>query len=197
MVTKRCFDLLVGSLMLLLLLPVLFLCMLAVWLDSGSPVFFTQARLGLNGRLFNMLKFRSMHVNSADLRNPDGTTYNSSGDLRVTRVGRWLRKSSIDEFPQLINVVRGDMSIVGPRPELPDGLKHYRKSDHLRLTVRPGITGWAQIRGRNAISIECRRDLDVFYVQHRTLWMDIQIILLTIPTLLSGQGIYVENSQQN
>ena len=194
---KRCFDLAVGFLMLVLLLPILLICMLVVWLDSGSPVIYTHARLGLNGRLFNMLKLRSMYVGSADLRNPDGTTYNSSGDLRVTRVGRWLRKSSIDEFPQLINVVRGDMSIVGPRPELPDGLKHYRKSDHLRLTVRPGITGWAQIRGRNAISIECRRDLDVFYVQHRTLCMDIQIILRTIPMLYSGQGIYVENRQQH
>lgn len=194
---KRCFDLVIGLLLLLLLSPVLFLCILAVWLDSGTPVFYTQLRLGMNSKVFNMLKLRSMYVNSADIRNPDGTTYNSPADSRVTRVGRWLRELSLDELPQLMNVIRGDMSIVGPRPELPDGLKHYRKSDHLRLTVRPGITGWAQIRGRNAISIECRRDLDMFYVQHRTLWMDIQIILCTIPVLFSGQGTYVGNRQQN
>jgi lipopolysaccharide/colanic/teichoic acid biosynthesis glycosyltransferase len=196
-VAKRCFDLVIGLLLLLLLSPVLFLCILAVWLDSGTPVFYTQLRLGMNSKVFNMLKLRSMYVNSADIRNPDGTTYNSPADSRVTRVGRWLRELSLDELPQLMNVIRGDMSIVGPRPELPDGLKHYRKSDHLRLTVRPGITGWAQIRGRNAISIECRRDLDMFYVQHRTLWMDIQIILCTIPVLFSGQGTYVGNRQQN
>lgn len=194
---KRIFDLILSTLGLVLLSPMLLFCAIAVLLNSGSPVFFIDSRLGLDGEIFRMLKFRSMYRNAADLRNPDGSTYNGPRDVRVTPVGRWLRKLSLDELPQLINVVRGDMSIVGPRPELPDGLRHYRTGDHLRLAVRPGITGWAQIHGRNTLSLDSRRDLDVDYVQRRTLWMDITIILRTIPVLISGQGVYIETSQHN
>lgn len=193
--TKRTFDLIVGTLALVLVSPVLLFCAIAVWLNAGRPVFYIDTRLGLNGMPFRMLKFRSMHRNAADIRNPDGSTYNGPSDQRVTPVGRWLRKLSLDELPQLINVIRGDMSIVGPRPELPDGLKHYRAGDHLRLAVRPGITGWAQIHGRNTLSLDARRELDVDYVQRRTLLIDLIIILRTIPVLISGHGVYIGTSQ--
>jgi lipopolysaccharide/colanic/teichoic acid biosynthesis glycosyltransferase len=191
-VAKRTFDLVGGTLALALASPVLLLCAIAVWLDSGCPVFFTHARLGLNGKLFRVLKFRSMYRNAADLRNPDGSTYNDPRDPRVTPVGRWLRKLSLDELPQLINVVRGEMSLVGPRPDVPDALNHYRADDHQRLSVKPGITGWAQIHGRNSLPWERRRDLDIEYIQKRSLWMDIRIVLHTIPMVLLGRGIYIE-----
>ena len=192
---KRSIDLIVGSLLLVLLSPVFLLCIFAVWLDSGNPIFFTHARLGLNGKLFRMLKFRSMYKNAADIRNPDGSTYNGPNDPRVTPVGLILRKLSLDELPQLINVVRGEMSLIGPRPDLPDALNHYREDDFKRLSVRPGITGWAQIHGRNSLPWERRRDLDLEYVQKHTFWMDLWIVLQTIPVVLLGRGIYIEKSE--
>jgi undecaprenyl phosphate N,N'-diacetylbacillosamine 1-phosphate transferase len=196
-VAKRAFDLAGGALALALASPVLLLCAIAVWLDSGSPVIFTHDRLGLNGRLFRMLKFRSMYRNAADIRNPDGSTFNGPNDKRVTRVGRWLRRSSLDELPQLINVIRGEMSLIGPRPDLPDALNHYRAGDHQRLQVKPGITGWAQIHGRNSLAWEQRRDLDLEYVRMHSFWMDMQIIVYTIPLALLGRGIYVEKPGKN
>jgi lipopolysaccharide/colanic/teichoic acid biosynthesis glycosyltransferase len=177
--------------------PVLLLCAISVWLDSGNPVIFTHDRLGLNGKLFRMLKFRSMYRNAADLRYPDGSTFNAPDDPRVTRVGRWLRSSSLDELPQLINVIRGEMSLIGPRPDLPDALNHYRAGDDLRLQVKPGITGWAQIHGRNSLALERRRDLDIEYVQKRSLWMDMRIIVYTIPLVMLGHGIYNEKPEKN
>lgn len=181
-----------GTLALAMASPVLLLCAIAVWLDSGSPVFFSHARLGLNGKLFRVLKFRSMHGNVADFRNPDGSTYNDPHDPRVTPVGYWLRKLSLDELPQLINVVRGEMSLVGPRPDVPDAMNHYRTDDFQRLSVKPGITGWAQIHGRNSLPWERRRNLDLEYVRKRTFRIDMRIVLHTIPMVLLGRGIYIE-----
>ncbi len=190
--TKRTFDLIVGTLALVLVSPVLLFCAIAVWLNAGRPVLYIDTRLGLNGRPFRMLKFRSMHRNAADIRNPDGSTYNGPSDQRVTPVGRWLRKLSLDELPQLINVVRGEMSLIGPRPDIPDALNHYRENDLQRLSVKPGISGWAQVHGRNSLPWEKRRDLDLEYVQNRNIWMDIRIVLLTIPLVLIGRGIYIK-----
>ncbi len=195
-VAKRAFDLAGGALALALASPLLLLCAIAVWLDSGSPVIFSHDRLGLNGKLFRMLKFRSMYRNAADLRNADGSTYNGPNDPRVTRVGRWLRRLSLDELPQLLNVFRGEMSLIGPRPDIPDALSRYRAGDELRLQVKPGITGWAQIHGRNSIAWERRRDLDLEYVQKRSFSMDMRIIVYTIPLALLGHGIYVEKMEK-
>ncbi|MGP8271108.1 MAG: sugar transferase [Terracidiphilus sp.] len=194
---KRAFDLAGGALALALASPVMLLCAIAVWLDSGGPVTFTHDRLGLNGKPFRMLKFRSMYRNAADLRNPDGSTFNAQEDPRVTRAGRWLRRTSLDELPQLINVVRGEMSLIGPRPDIPDALNHYRADDHQRLKVKPGITGWAQIHGRNSLAWERRRDLDIEYVRNQSFWMDIRIILYTIPLVMLGHGIYNEKPEKN
>ncbi len=196
-VVKRAFDLAGGTLALALASPVLLLCAIAVWLDSGGPVIFTHDRLGLNGKLFRMLKFRSMYRNAADLRNSDGSTFNAQDDPRVTRVGRWLRRTSLDELPQLINVAHGEMSLIGPRPDIPDALNHYRADDHQRLQVKPGITGWAQIHGRNSLAWERRRDLDLEYARNQTFWMDMRIILYTIPLVMLGHGIYNEKPEKN
>src|SRR5580700_3801641 len=156
-------DLIAGSALLLLFSPVLLLCALAVWKSSPGPIFFRQRRLGLHARSFTLLKFRTMIHNAPDLRNRDGSAYTGADDPRVTPVGRILRKTSLDELPQLFNVLRGEMSLVGPRPDQVDQIRFYTETEKRKLEVRPGITGLAQISGRNNISWDRRKALDVEY----------------------------------
>jgi undecaprenyl phosphate N,N'-diacetylbacillosamine 1-phosphate transferase len=189
---KRTLDLLLTLPALLLLCPVLLACALAVRLSSPGPVFFRQQRLGLHGQLFWLWKFRSMRANAEVLRNPDGSAANPDHDPRITSVGHFLRRSSLDELPQLFNVLTGDMSLVGPRPDLADQIIYYSEFEKQKLLVRPGLTGLAQISGRNSISWEQRKALDVEYVRTRTLWLDIRLLFLTIPYVLLGQGIHTE-----
>ena len=197
MLAKRILDLSLCCLALPIALPLIAICALAVRLSSPGPVLFRQERLGINRTLFEMLKFRSMYVNAPDLRNSDGSTFNGAQDSRVTPVGRFLRKTSLDEVPQLINVLRGEMSFVGPRPDLPDAIQHYRPKDHFRLSVLPGITGLPQVRGRNTLTWEVRREMDVEYAETRSLWLDIRIILMTFPAVLFSRGVYIEGSKRS
>jgi len=180
---KRLFDLLLSSLALLLLcIPLLFL----IWQirrKLGSPVFFRQTRPGLNAQPFNMVKFRTM----TDARGPDDRLLPDAD--RLTAFGRFLRASSLDELPELWNVLRGDMSLVGPRPLLMEYLPLYSPEQARRHEVRPGITGWAQVNGRNALSWEDKFKLDVWYVDHHTLWLDIKILWLTVRKVLVREGI--------
>jgi lipopolysaccharide/colanic/teichoic acid biosynthesis glycosyltransferase len=162
---------------------------IAVRLSSPGPVLFRQQRLGKKGVVFPFYKFRSMVVNAPDIRNADGSTFNADNDPRVTRVGRLLRKTSLDELPQLISVLKGDMSLVGPRPDVADALRIYRPQDYIRLTVKPGITGWAAIHGRNTVPLDQRRDLDIEYVTKYSLRLDIEILLRTIPYVLASRGV--------
>jgi colanic acid biosynthesis glycosyl transferase WcaI len=196
MFAKRFLDLFLCCIALPVALPLVAICALIVRLSSPGPILFRQKRIGMNCRPFEMLKFRSMYVNAPDIRNSDGSTFNAVHDARLTPAGRFLRKTSLDEIPQLINVLRGEMSFVGPRPDLPDAIRHYRASDHLRLSVPPGITGLPQVRGRNTLPWELRRDMDVEYVETRSLWLDIRIILMTFPAVLLGRGIYIEGSKR-
>ncbi len=196
MLAKRFLDLFLCCVGIPFAIPVIAICALAVRLSSPGPVLFRQKRIGMNGRPFQMLKFRSMYVNAPDIRNNDGSTFNALHDLRVTPAGRFLRKTSFDEIPQLINVLRGEMSIVGPRPDLPDAIQHYRPKDHLRLSVPPGITGLPQVRGRNTLPWAVRREMDVEYAETRSLWLDIRIILMTFPAVLLSRGIYIEASKK-
>jgi len=191
---QRVLDLSGASLGLLLTWPVLAPVALAVRLSSPGPVLFRQPRLGRNGRPFQLLKFRSMYVNAPDLRNPDGSTFSSSQDPRVTPVGRFLRQTSLDELPQLINVLRGQMSLVGPRPDRLDQIQYYTERDKRKLLVRPGITGLAQIHGRNAIPWERRRALDVEYVERQSLWLDLSILLKTVPLVLLRRNIHANGA---
>jgi undecaprenyl phosphate N,N'-diacetylbacillosamine 1-phosphate transferase len=140
-----------------------------------------------------MLKFRTMTSGAPDLRNPDGSTYSASDDSRVTPLGRWLRRTSLDELPQLLNVLNGDMSLVGPRPELPDQISQYTAADRRRLDVRPGITGLAQVSGRNALTWQQRRALDVEYVNSMTFSGDVVLLLRTLPSVLGGRGVFGNN----
>lgn len=180
---KRVFDLLVGSLALLMLaLPLLALAWL-IRCKLGSPVLFRQVRPGLQGKPFIMVKFRTM----TDECGPDGALLPDA--QRLTSFGRFLRASSLDELPELWNVLRGEMSLVGPRPLLMEYLTLYSPDQARRHEVRPGVTGWAQVNGRNAISWEVKFKLDVWYVDNRSLWLDIKILWLTVKKVLVRDGI--------
>ena len=180
---KRLFDIVVSALALVVLSPALLLLAAAIRWRLGGPVLFRQQRPGLHGRPFLLLKFRTM----TDARGPDGALLPDAA--RLTSFGRFLRAASLDELPELLNVLKGDMSLVGPRPLLMQYLGRYAPEQARRHEVRPGITGWAQVNGRNAISWEEKFRLDVWYVDHRSLWLDIKIIAMTIGKILKREGI--------
>lgn len=196
-VAIRARDLLLASTLLLILSPVLLLCALAVLRSSPGPLLFRQRRLGRHGTPFNLLKFRSMYHNAPDLRNADGSTYTGGDDPRVTRVGRFLRSTSLDELPQMLNVLKGDMSLVGPRPDLVDQLRFYTETEKRKLNVRPGITGLAQICGRNNISWERRKALDVEYVDRQSFWLDLIIMAKTLPYVLLRKDVNTDVHDSN
>ena len=180
---KRIFDFLLASIGLALLGIPLLLLAWQVRRKLGSPVLFRQVRPGLRGQPFEMVKFRTM----TDARGPDGQLLPDAE--RLTAFGRFLRSSSLDELPELWNVLKGDMSLVGPRPLLVEYLPLYSTEQARRHEVRPGITGWAQVNGRNAIGWEDKFKLDVWYVDHRSLWLDIKILWLTVKKVLVREGI--------
>jgi exopolysaccharide biosynthesis polyprenyl glycosylphosphotransferase len=187
----RMFDLAVGSAMLLLAAPLMALAVLAVCAEGGGPVLYRQTRTGLGGAPFQMLKFRSMRLNAE----PDGIPrWAAEDDPRVTRIGRFMRRTKIDELPQLVNVLKGEMSLIGPRPERPMLVQTLSRSIPfytLRHTVKPGITGWAQVRYRYAASIaEAAQKLeyDLFYVKNRSFLLDLRILLETVRVVFQGQG---------
>lgn len=191
----RPLDLVAGTAVTLLFLPLIAFVALVVRLDSVGPVFFRQERLGRDGRPFLMWKFRSMYHRSDDQRHradasawfaaqPNGGGYKSLTDPRITRVGRFLRRTSLDEVPQLFNVLRGEMSLVGPRPGIAYELEHYQPWYFERQRVKPGMTGLWQVSGRDRVSAKEMMTLDVRYVRERTFQLDIQIMLLTVPALL-------------
>ncbi len=170
---KRIFDITISLTAILFLSVVILLLVVAVRIKLGSPVFFRQNRPGLNGKIFQMYKFRTM----TNEKNPDGTL--KEDHIRLTKFGRMLRATSLDELPGLWNVLKGDMSLVGPRPLLVEYLPLYSSEQARRHQVRPGITGWAQVNGRNAISWDEKFKLDVWYVDHQSIWLDIKILFLT------------------
>ena len=180
---KRCFDLVASLVALLSLLPVIVVTAILVRIKLGSPVFFRQTRPGRDGRPFQMIKFRTM----LDAVDEQGKPLPDSE--RLTSVGQFLRSSSLDELPELWNVLKGDMSLVGPRPLLMEYLPLYSEEQYRRHEVRPGVTGWAQVNGRNAISWEDKFRLDVWYVDNRSLWLDLKILFLTVKKVLVRDGI--------
>ncbi|MBM3187133.1 MAG: sugar transferase [Chloroflexi bacterium] len=180
---KRAFDLTVAALGLVVLAPLLLLVGALIWLLMGPPILFRQERPGLHGKPFTVLKFRTM----AEARDAQGKPLPDSE--RFTGLGRLLRSLSLDELPELVNVLRGEMSIVGPRPLLMRYLERYTPRQMRRHEVRPGITGWAQVNGRNAITWEDKFELDVWYVEHWSLGLDLKIVLLTVWKSLTREGI--------
>lgn len=180
---KRLFDLFVALLVLLVAMPIMAVVAVLVRRYLGSPVLFSQVRPGLRERPFFVYKFRTM----TDARDCDGQLL--PDDVRLTKFGLFLRRSSLDELPQLFNVIKGDISLVGPRPLLMEYLPLYSEEQARRHAVRPGITGWAQVNGRNAICWEQKFKLDVWYVDHQSFWLDMKILALTVKKVLIKEGI--------
>lgn len=183
---KRLLDIIVAAIALLLLSPLYALVAYKVKKNLGSPVLFRQVRPGLHGKPFQMTKFRTM------LDSVDAQGNSLPDEVRLTDFGKFLRSTSLDELPELWNVLKGDMSLVGPRPLLMEYLPLYSIEQARRHEVRPGITGWAQVNGRNAISWEDKFKLDVWYVDNQSLWLDIKIILLTVKKVIARDGITEE-----
>lgn len=183
---KRLFDIIVSFLALLIISPIIGITALLIRIKIGSPVLFTQDRPGYMGKVFRVYKFRSM----TDDRDERGELL--PDDVRLTSFGKVIRKLSLDELPQLWNVLKGDMSFVGPRPLLVEYLPLYNERQARRHEVRPGITGWAQVNGRNAISWEERFELDVWYVENWSLWLDIKILFMTVLKVFKSEGISQE-----
>jgi len=180
---KRLFDIVASSFALLFLSPVIAIVAFQIRRKLGSPVLFRQVRPGLSGKPFSMIKFRTMRDAFDEQGNP------LPDSERMTSFGRLLRASSLDELPELWNVLKGDMSLVGPRPLLMEYLPLYSNEQYRRHEVRPGVTGWAQVNGRNAISWEDKFNLDVWYVDNRSFWLDLRILFLTVKKVLVRDGI--------
>lgn len=186
---KRLFDLVITLLGMVIALPLMGIIALVIYLKEGSPVLFKQPRPGLGGKIFTLYKFRTMR-NAVDRHGnllPDAE--------RLTRLGKFLRSTSLDELPELFNVLRGEMSLVGPRPLLVEYLPRYTPEQARRHEVLPGITGWAQINGRNALTWEEKFRLDVWYVDHWSLWLDVKILALTLWKVLRREGINAPGSE--
>jgi len=186
-VAKRVFDLLVGGLLLIAALPAMVVIAVAIRAESRGRPLFRQRRAGYRGKPFTMLKFRTMRA-TAD---PYGRSPESGEDPRLTRVGKFLREHSLDELPQLFNVLTGAMSLVGPRPLYERQAAQWTARQRRRLDVRPGITGWAQIHGRGEVPLEAKIELDLWYVDHRSLWLDVKILWATLAAAVRGsRGVY-------
>lgn len=191
---KRILGILFSLIGLPFFLIILFVVAPLIVIEDKGPIFYNAPRLGKNGKVYKMFKFRSMKVNAPDLRNEDGTTYNAEDDPRVTKIGKVLRKTSLDETPQLLNVLIGDMAFIGPRPDLIDALNEYRPGEEKKLTVLPGITGYSQANHRNLIDIHDRFAEDVYYAEHVSFSMDVKILFKTIKTVLFREGVYRNES---
>ena len=187
---KRLLDIVIALLGLPLLILVLLVLTPIIYFTDKGPVFYNAPRLGKNGRIFKMYKLRSMTLQAPDIRNEDGSTYNAINDPRVTPIGRFIRKTSLDEAPQLLNVLKGDMSVVGPRPDLPEHIRLYDGTEAGKLAVRPGITGYSQAYVRNSVEWKKRLEGDVYYIQNISFLLDIRIIIKTAITVLSRENIY-------
>jgi undecaprenyl phosphate N,N'-diacetylbacillosamine 1-phosphate transferase len=195
-VAKRAIDMAGSSMALVLLSPLMVLIAFAIRLDLSGSALFRQQRLARGGVAFTLFKFRTMIVDAPDIRNDDGSTFNSPADARVTRVGRFLRRTSLDELPQLFNVLIGEMSLVGPRPDQVDQARFYSDAGWSRSVVKPGITGLAQISGRNALPWAERTQIDLEYVGHQSLLLDLRILWQTIPYVLASQDIYINEGSE-
>ncbi len=190
---SRALDIALAGVLLVVTSPLFALAALAIRLESRGPVFYRQLRVGRGGEQFQLWKLRTM-VPGAEAMGAG--IYVLEGDARITRVGRLLRRFSLDELPNLVNVLRGELAIVGPRPTVQEQVDRYTDRQRRRLEVRPGITGWAQINGRTSLPWPDRIELDVWYVEHRSLWLDLRILARTARMLATGHGLYSEDLKQ-
>lgn len=193
---KRLFDILFCFLAIVPFLILLLIIAPIIFFDDRGKVFYSASRIGKNGVSFKMIKFRTMKTNAPDIRNEDGSTFNSENDPRLTRFGRFLRKTSLDEVPQILNVVAGQMSMIGPRPILENQLSHYNNlANEIKFSVKPGISGYAQINGRNTITWEQKDEFDRYYAEHINFKLDVKIFCLTILKVFRKEGVDIGNGK--
>lgn len=195
---KKMFDSIFSLILIILLSPVFIVTIICIYLEDRGPIFYIAPRVGKDGKHFGFIKFRSMVINAAKLKDElleqneseAGVIFKMKKDPRITRTGRFIRRFSIDELPQLFNVLKGDMSLVGPRPPLPREVAEYSLKDRKRLHVIPGITCLWQVKGRSEIPFDQQVELDMSYIKSNSFWQDIKILLMTIPAVISGKGAY-------
>ena len=187
MTVRRAIDILLSAVVLVLTAPLQLAAMVAIRLESAGPAIYRQRRAGLGGAEFDVLKLRTM-VDGAEHRGAGLAV--DANDPRITRVGGFLRRTSLDELPNLLNVLRGEMSLIGPRPTLPVQVEQYTPRQRGRLAIKPGITGWAQVNGRASLPWDERIELDLFYIEHRSLSIDLEILWRTVAMVLGGSGLY-------
>lgn len=187
--TKRLFDIIISAILMIPISIVIGIIGVLIKAEDKGPVFYMADRTGRFGKTFKMFKLRSMKVNAPDIRLADGSTYNGEDDPRVTRIGRFARRTSVDELPQVINILKGDMTFIGPRPDTPVGSAAYTDEEKIILTVRPGITGYNQAINRNSVLTKEKLQNDIYYVKHLSIWFDIKIIFMTINTVLRRKNI--------
>lgn len=194
---KRLLDIIISTLGLIIFIIIFIPVSIAIYLEDKGPIFYNAPRLGRDGKVFKMYKFRSMKVNAPDLRKADGSTYNGEDDPRLTNVGKFIRKTSLDETPQVLNVLIGNMSIIGPRPDLPEHIEKYVGDELRKLEVLPGITGYSQAYYRNSIEWKERIKHDIYYINNLSLVMDVKIFIKTIMTVLKKEGVYINAESSN
>lgn len=193
---KRIIDLIVSICALPIFIIFYIIIAPIIYFEDKGKIFYNGERLGKDGKIFKMYKFRTMKMNSEDIRNKDGSTYNGKDDPRVTKIGKVLRKTSIDELPQILNVLKGDMSIIGPRPDLPEHMKLYTNEEKRKLQVRPGITGYNQAYYRNSVEWKERIKNDIYYIDHLTLKMDIKVFFKTFKTIIKRENVYIKTNKK-
>lgn len=194
---KRILDFIIGLIVLPFIVVITLIMAPIIYFNDKGPIFYNASRLGKNGKPFKMYKFRSMMVNAPDIRNKDGSTYNGDDDPRVTKVGHFMRKTSIDELPQFLNVLLGDMSLIGPRPDPLDDMEIYTEHQKKKLNVRPGITGYNQAYYRNSVEQNEKFEHDVYYAENISFFLDIKIFFKTIATILTRDNVYNDASSLN
>lgn len=194
---KRIFDFILAVIALPFWFILLTIIGPIIYIQDKGPIFYNASRLGRDGRIFKMYKFRSMKVNAPDLRNEDGSTFNSEDDPRLTKIGKFIRKTSLDETPQLLNIVKGDMSFIGPRPDLPEAFEIYSSLEKMKLLVRPGITGYNQAFFRNSVTSENKFKNDVYYVENISFLLDLKIFLKTIYAVVLRKNIFIVEVADN
>lgn len=188
---KRIFDLILSLVALPLWILILLIIGPIIYFQDKGSIFYNAPRLGKNGKVFKMYKFRSMKMNAPDLRNEDGSTFNAENDPRLTKIGRFIRKTSLDETPQLLNIIKGDMSIIGPRPDLPEHRGLYGGNEERKLEIRPGVTGYNQAYFRNTVPWKERIQNDIYYIDHLSIWLDIKIFFKTALSVLKREDVYI------
>lgn len=192
---KRVEDIVFSFICLIIFIPVWIIVPILIKRDDGGSVFYLAPRIGKDCKKIYMYKFRSMKMGNKDIRNPDGSTYNSEDDPRVTKIGRVLRRTSIDELPQLLNVLKGEMSLIGPRASTWDALDSYKDDEKDKMKVRPGISGYTQAYYRNSISKREKRLYDAWYANNISFLLDVKIVLKTLVTVFGGKGLYTNDKK--